>query len=752
MRSFLQAAGTLEEVIEHPIEGGNDFRRLAALCSRMDGSVALLSGGESDCARYNLLAARPWLSLRAWRDHIEVLLGRERKHFRMDPFEALREIETAFALPADESCLPVKSGLFGYLAFDLKDRLEKLPRTSLDDCGLPDLCLFAPSVLIIQDRWLGNERVLVPRLSRAGLSDPDAAVSWAYELLASPWPDLGGFGGNGSGFRSSLTRKEYLRAVRAVKEYILDGHVYQVNLSQRYTMGFTGDPFALFCNLFAMNPAPFFAFINAGDHQIVSTSPERFLALRGRAVETRPIKGTRPRGATPEEDAARARELQESSKDDAELSMIVDLLRNDLGKVCRGATVSVREHKRLERYSNVFHLVSIISGQLEEGATAADLLRATFPGGSVTGCPKIRSLEIIDELEPVRRHVYTGSIGYVGFDGSLDLSIAIRTATVCRKRLHFSVGGGVVFDSDPAAEYEETLHKGQTLLRAFKGSRAAVSRPTSARVWLDGKIVPAEDARIPALCPGLQYGFGHFETLRADAGSVHFLAEHLERFERTWTTLYGDQPPDLTWEAIISQVIQANGLERGTAAVKLLACKGEAVAWTRCHLLVTASAYRHRLERLGKAGLDLMTYPESRQSPLADHKSLNYLYYHLAGQWAAARGADEALILNPDGSVSETNSASLLLLSGSCVLVPVSEHVLPGVTVERSLEILTRSGYNIRSEAFGPERLHRCDLALLTNSLMGAVPVQSLDGAALPFEQIEVIDTLNDHLLRGPSC
>jgi para-aminobenzoate synthetase component 1 len=201
---------------------------------------------------------------------------------------------------------------------------------------------------------------------------------------------------------------------------------------------------------------------------------ERFLLRRGEEVETRPIKGTRPRGRTPEEDEANRQELAESLKDDAELSMIVDLLRNDLGKVCRPRTVKVAEHKRLEAYQNVYHLVSIVTGELQSGTSHVDLLKAAFPGGSITGCPKIRAMEIIDELEPHVRHVYTGAIGYLGLQGTLDLNVAIRTAIITRGRGYFAVGGGVVYDSDEAAEYEETLHKGRTLFRLLAGEAPAV--------------------------------------------------------------------------------------------------------------------------------------------------------------------------------------------------------------------------------------------------------------------------------------
>jgi para-aminobenzoate synthetase component 1 len=304
---------------------------------------------------------------------------------------------------------------------------------------------------------------------------------------------------------SGLSREEYIESVEAIRDYIVRGHVYQVNMSQRFETEFGGDAFALFASLFAANPAPFFAFVQAGDHQIISTSPERFIRLRGKTVETRPIKGTRPRGTTTEQDQSLRRELEASHKDDAELSMIVDLLRNDIGKVCAAGSVRVSEHKRVEAYENVYHLVSVVRGDLDEDKNAVDLIRATFPGGSITGCPKIRAMEIIDELEPVRRHIYTGSIGYIGFRGTMDLSIAIRTATVAKGRLVFSVGGGVVYDSKASDEFEETLHKGRTLLSAlermgppetFAGSANQSSSARSRFGWCNGKLESMADMTV----------------------------------------------------------------------------------------------------------------------------------------------------------------------------------------------------------------------------------------------------------------
>ena len=261
--------------------------------------------------------------------------------------------------------------------------------------------------------------------------------------------------------------------MRRAKEYIAAGDIYQVNLSQRLSAPFTADPFALYQRLAHENPAPFAAYFHTPDAAIVSCSPERFLQVRGREVETRPIKGTRPRGATPEEDARLAAELLASEKDRAENVMIVDLERNDLGRACEFGSVHVPELFAVEQYATVFHLVSTVRGRLRPEVTALDCLRASFPGGSITGAPKVRSMEIIEELEPTRRGVYTGAIGYLCFSGDMDTNIVIRTVVVKDGTAHFQVGGGIVADSDPEAEYQETMDKGVALARALAAEAGA---------------------------------------------------------------------------------------------------------------------------------------------------------------------------------------------------------------------------------------------------------------------------------------
>jgi para-aminobenzoate synthetase component 1 len=269
------------------------------------------------------------------------------------------------------------------------------------------------------------------------------------------------------GLCSTFTHRGYLSAVARVREYILAGDIFQANLSQRFEAPLREAPWRVYRRLRTMNPAAFGAYMNCGDFQVLSVSPERFLRLSGPKVETRPIKGTRPRGLGPMHDAMLGQVLTESDKDRAENVMIVDLLRNDLSRVCRPGSVRVPELFSLEHHPTVHHLVSTVVGELEPPADAVALVRATFPGGSITGAPKVRAMEIIAELEPTRRGVYCGSLGYLGANGEMDTSIAIRTCVTTGGRIYFQAGGGIVADSDPEQEYRETLDKARGIIRTL---------------------------------------------------------------------------------------------------------------------------------------------------------------------------------------------------------------------------------------------------------------------------------------------
>ncbi len=446
-----------------PPPGVGDLAELFSAVRQRPYAMLLLSGGDLDCAGYSIMGWDPFLVLTAKGRRVVVQQDGDSRVYEANPFDVLEDVLGALELPGESPLAPLAAGGLGFLAYDLKNHLERLPTSAVDDLGLSEMVFAFPRRLVVHDRRAGTfQQVTLTYEDHQGRRTPSGE--------ALRWPPEEPLGSYRVGMvQSNFTREAYLKSITRIREYIRQGDVYQVNLTQRFSFPLTGEPYHLCQRLFQINPAPFYAFLNCGDFQILSTSMERFLYRRGDYLETRPIKGTRPRGATPAADAELRRELAESRKDDAELSMIVDLLRNDLGKVCLPRTVQVREHKRLEAYQNVYHLVSIVTGQARPECSAVDILKATFPGGSITGCPKIRAMEIIDELEPHVRHVYCGAIGYLGLHRNLDLNVAIRTAIISQGRGHFAVGGGIVYDSREEDEYEETLHKGRTLFRLIEG-------------------------------------------------------------------------------------------------------------------------------------------------------------------------------------------------------------------------------------------------------------------------------------------
>ncbi len=370
---------------------------------------------------------------------------------------------------------PFCAGAIGYLGYELGRELEKLPsciRSSGAPAGLVGFYNFCVT-FHHQTQTCTLVHVELEADGAPGLDYVREILRHASRAPARTWSAHGGVSIE---FRSNLSRDAYERAVRSIKGYIAAGDVYQVNMTQRFAARLHGrEPWQIYRELARVNPAPFAAYLGFGEVQVLSSSPERFLRLLDRHVETRPIKGTIRRGDSPEEDERNRRWLWNSSKNRAELAMIVDLMRNDLGRVCEIGSVRVTGYPELESYASLHHLVATITGRLKQGVGMVDVLRAMFPGGSITGAPKIRSMEIITELEGVERGVYTGSIGYLGFDGRADLNVAIRTIAVVDGEAFVHAGGGVILDSVEQDEYEESLLKARNLLRALAGERRSES-------------------------------------------------------------------------------------------------------------------------------------------------------------------------------------------------------------------------------------------------------------------------------------
>ena len=439
----------------HPLPYREDPTARFARIAQAPGAVLLDAGRPgADRGRYDLMSAWPLAELAPSADE-------SAKAFFARLRTALQSLGQAGAGEIPD--LPFVGGMIGYLGYDLGRRIERLPQHSRDDLGLPDARVGLYAWALVTDHQRGTSQLVFhPRLEAAerqrllALFEADAAA-----------PALPPFRLH-AGFRPDLSREQYRQALERVQGYILAGDCYQVNYTQRFRAPCSGSPWLAYLALREACPTPFAGYLGLGDGAILSLSPERFIRMHRRQVETRPIKGTRPRGRTPAEDAANAEELLASPKDRAENLMIVDLLRNDLGRSCTPGTVRVPELFALESYPNVHHLVSSVTGELAADKDALDLLLGSFPGGSITGAPKVRAMQIIDELEPSRRGIYCGSLFYLDVRGELDSSITIRTLLVKDGQACCWGGGGIVADSDWEAEYAESLTKVDVLLRTLE--------------------------------------------------------------------------------------------------------------------------------------------------------------------------------------------------------------------------------------------------------------------------------------------
>ncbi|OHB75256.1 MAG: aminodeoxychorismate synthase, component I [Planctomycetes bacterium RBG_16_59_8] len=407
--------------------------------------------------RYSLMGSCPFMVLTSKGDRITVRRGSRRSTIRGNPFDVLAEILKNFRVPDPPRGISFPTGCVGYFGYDLCHFIEKLPRKAKDDLPFPDLFLaFYDRVVCIDHVRKKVSLVSVDFGEKRIVSSPRKEVRPSAQTAFETVID------------SNFTKEEYMATVEKAKEQIAAGEIYQANLSQRFHVRSSAHPFRIFRNLRQVSPAPYTAYLHFDDMAFISSSPELFLSLEGRKAVSRPIKGTRKRGRGKEEDEALRKELLESGKDDAELSMIVDLVRNDIGRVSEYGSVNVPQPKILDSFPTVHHLSAVVEGKLRKEAGVVDLLKALFPGGSITGAPKIRAMEIIDELEPTRRGPYTGAFGCIGFDGNANLAMSIRIVLCSGENLYFQVGGGIVADSVPEQEYEETIVKAEGILRSLE--------------------------------------------------------------------------------------------------------------------------------------------------------------------------------------------------------------------------------------------------------------------------------------------
>ena len=437
-----------------------------------------VTGGEVR-GRYSIVGMKPDL---VWQCHgQQSRINREARFDRQSftdlpgpPLQTLRDLLAECRIEMPEGLPPVSAGLFGYLGYDMIRLVENLPDVNPDPLGLPDAELIRPSVVAVLDGVKGEVTVVAPAWVAGGLTARAAYAQAAERVMdalrdldraPSAARDLGETAPVGEA-KSNFTHAGYKAAVEKAKDYIRAGDIFQVVPSQRWSQRFTLPPFALYRSLRRTNPSPFMFFFNFGGFQVIGASPEILVRLRDGEVTIRPIAGTRKRGATPEEDRALEADLLADPKERAEHLMLLDLGRNDVGRVAKVGTVRPTETFIIERYSHVMHIVSNVVGEIAEGEDALSALLAGLPAGTVSGAPKVRAMEIIDELEPEKRGVYGGGVGYFAANGEMDFCIALRTAVVKDETLYIQAGGGVVVDSDPEAEYQETANKSNPLRRA----------------------------------------------------------------------------------------------------------------------------------------------------------------------------------------------------------------------------------------------------------------------------------------------
>ncbi len=419
-------------------------------------------------SRYSYIVCKPIETIEAKDELITVTNWEQKLSFKEAPFKILQSRIESWIPEAEhiDGLPPFQGGAVGLFGYDLGHYVENIPRERERHSQVADMAVGIYDQVLAHDH-LENRTFMITHARDA--REATVKKDFLLDIYRRPY-EVARYHPSPLDWSSNFTQKTYQNAVQRVIDYIYEGDIFQANLSQRFDAelprGF--DPIAHYMHMRTLNPVPYGAYMNIGAVKIASASPESFLTVNGKHVVTSPIKGTRPRFDDPAHDQSSAQDLQGSEKDKAENTMIVDLMRNDLSRVCKAETIEVSKLCGLESFSKVHHLVSHIEAELEDNKTALDLMRACFPGGSITGAPKVRAMEIIEELEGISRGPYCGSVGYIGFDGVMDSSILIRTLVYEQNRVSLSVGGGIVADSNPEAEYRETLDKAQGVMRSFE--------------------------------------------------------------------------------------------------------------------------------------------------------------------------------------------------------------------------------------------------------------------------------------------
>jgi para-aminobenzoate synthetase component 1 len=623
---------------------------------------------------------------------------------------------------------PFPSGMVGFLSYDWGLHQEKIKLQAKDDLQLP-LCFFAfYDVVLTMDHVAQKLYVTATDTSakkkveqitddiQKAIKNLDETSGKAFDRLRFT-------------MSCNFTKQKYLKTIRNILGFIERGDIYQANLSQRFTFRASTnrvDPSGLYERLRTISPSDFSAYFDAGSFQLISNSPERFLSLQNGHVSTSPMKGTRSRGDNPKEDKRFKREIENSIKDRAELLMITDLERNDLGKVCDYGSVRVKRMRDIETYQYVYQATSTIEGTLRNDKNAFDLIQACFPGGSITGCPKIRAMNIIEESEPTRRAVYTGSFGYISSNGNVDMNILIRTLLKKKNKLYFQVGSGIVADSKPKEEYAETLVKAKAIQECL--DTFSVQEKI---IFQDGKMVHADEALLERITPGILKSKGVFETMLYSQKNIFLYEEHMKRLKAGLKALAIYYSVDSKFIFDIIQVLaKRNGLSVARVRVSIWREKNNIrSAIVVLPMPVQKPAYRAWISPLRR-----------NHSALSHLKTLDYFVCRRSLNAARIKGYDEALLFNNKRELVEGAHTNIYFVKKGVMFTPALEAgCLEGVTRGCVLKLLKNMRIPVRDKAIHLRSLLTADEAFLTNSLIGIVPLIQVNQTQIGKGQSEAI-------------
>jgi len=682
---------------------------------------ALQSG---QLGQYSILLFDPFFVFSSKGSCTEIVEDNRLIRYEGDPLGHLKSLLAKYAVKPDPEALPCENGCAaGFISYDFGSVLEKLPDTAVEEMDIPHLMFGFYDTAVVVDHEHGRTYVCAASQESRGQKERETyerqkidricRVISLEEAVDGPADD------SFREFISDFSQTEYCDMVGKAREYIRNGDIFQVNLSRRIRTKINGDAYHVYRKLRAANPAPFACYLHFGDLRVMSSSPERFFHLKDGWIETRPIKGTRPRGKSAQEDARLQEELLTSEKDLAELVMIVDLERNDLGRICRMGSVKVTELVKIEVYATVFHLVSTIRGELADGMDVTDCIRATFPGGSITGAPKIRAMEIIDELEPVKRNIYTGAIGYMGFDGTSDFNIAIRTIIADKEKAFYQVGGGIVWDSVPEGEFIETLDKGSAIQYVLEGKDMGQEKKTAPRK----EIVP-EKCSIPGKYVadtdfGFMYGLSLFETFPVqEDGSVKLLSAHADRIIKSAESLgfalaFGAKE----WEKFVTDYIADHKI--GGKILRVTVSFGNTAD-------IKPSVHFSCREKSSTGHIDpgyrmhVSKTIRNETSILSAHKTGNYAENYLALKAVVSRNYDDALFLNSQRNLAETTKCNLFFVKNEILYTSdLSCGILPGVVRDFVIQRAKALGISVIEGKFTLENLSEAQEVFVTNSVIG---------------------------------